>query len=197
MKKLIITGLVLSASIIGFAQNKKVLPKEIQIKMATQVAPEEDREGAKVWGYNEEGEMVVLQEGTNNIVCLADNPNKEGIKVSCYGKQLEPFMKRGRDLKAEGKATMELREIREKEAKSGELRMPEAPSMLYVLTGSEKDLDIETGMLRKSDIRYVIYTPFATLESTGLPAKPHKPGMPWLMDPGTHRAHIMVTPPKE
>ena len=42
--------------------------------------------------------------------------------------------------------------------------------------------------------RYVIYTPFATTESTGLPSKPHAKGMPWLMDPGTYSAHIMVGP---
>ena len=34
----------------------------------------------------------------------------------------------------------------------------------------------------------------ATAETTGLPTKPHVKGMPWIMDPGTHRAHIMVGP---
>lgn len=196
MKKIILTSLVLGASLFGYAQKSEVLPKAIQIKMATQVAPEEDREGAKVWGYNEKGEMVILQKGTNNLICLADNPNKEGIKISCYGKQLEPFMKRGRELKAEGKEMMSLREIRKKEAESGKLRLPDAPSMLYVMTGAEKDLNKTSGALKNSNLRYVIYMPYATLESTGLPAKPHVPGMPWLMDPGTHRAHIMISPAK-
>jgi len=41
----------------------------------------------------------------------------------------------------------------------------------------------------------VVYIPWATAASTGLPIKPAAPGMPWIMDPGTHRAHIMITPP--
>jgi len=46
-------------------------------------------------------------------------------------------------------------------------------------------------------LRYVIYIPFATAESTGLPLAPSAPGMPWIMDPGTHRAHIMINPPQK
>jgi len=40
----------------------------------------------------------------------------------------------------------------------------------------------------------VVYIPWATAASTGLPIKPEAPGMPWIMDPGTHRAHIMINP---
>lgn len=103
-------------------------------------------------------------------------------------------MKRGRDLQAEGKGMQEIREIRKKEVEAGTLIMPDAPSMLYILTGDQENHDPETGDLKDAKFRYVIYTPFATTESTGLPDKPHAPGMPWLMDPGTHRAHIMITP---
>jgi hypothetical protein len=51
--------------------------------------------------------------------------------------------------------------------------------------------------LKDGHFRYVLYVPYATFESTGLPAKPSVPGMPWLMDPGTYGAHIMITPPKK
>jgi len=36
--------------------------------------------------------------------------------------------------------------------------------------------------------------PFATAESTGLPERPVEPHHPWIMNPGTHRAHIMISP---
>ncbi|MHA6281044.1 hypothetical protein ACXYMT_12765 [Salinimicrobium sp. CAU 1759] len=65
-----------------FAQTD-VLPAEIQIKTASLAAPEELREGVMVYGFNEKGEMVVLKKGTNHLVCLADDPNKEGISVTC------------------------------------------------------------------------------------------------------------------
>lgn len=172
----------------------EILSPEIQIKTATLPAPEADKAGAMVYGYNEDGEMTVLRKGTNNLVCLADNPNKEGISVSCYSKKLEPFMKRGRELSVEGKKGKEREEIRGSEVEAGKLQMPKEPSMLYVYYGTDEAYDKTTGELGDAQYRYVIYTPFATTESTGLPDKPHEKGMPWLMDPGTFRAHIMVGP---
>lgn len=181
--------------IAGFSQdNMAILPNDIQIKTAVLPAPEEDKAGAMVYGYNAQGELVVLREGTNNLVCIGDNPNKEGISVSCYSKRLEPFMARGRELNSEGKSQAERMKIRGDEVASGQLVMPKEPSMLYIYFGSDEDYNKETGVLANGRYRYVIYTPFATAESTGLPIKPHAPGMPWLMDPGTHRAHIMVGP---
>ena len=44
-------------------------------------------------------------------------------------------------------------------------------------------------------VRWVIYVPFATGESTGLPTQPSG-NAPWLMFPGTAGAHIMITPPR-
>ncbi|WP_299529351.1 hypothetical protein [Ulvibacterium sp.] len=175
-------------------EKPEILPTEIQIKTATLPAPEAEKGGAMVYGYNESGELVVLREGTNNLVCLADDPNKEGISVSCYSKKLEPFMKRGRELSAEGKDFNKKREIRGAEVAAGKIQMPKEPSMMYVYFGSDEAYNKTTGELADGQYRYVIYTPFATTESTGLPDKPHEKGMPWLMDPGTFRAHIMIGP---
>lgn len=175
-------------------QEDDILPAEIQIKTATLPLSETDREGAMVYGYDPEGQMVVLRKGNSNLICLADDPKKEGINVSCYSKKLEPFMKRGRELTAEGKNFKEKREIRGAEVAAGKISMPKEPSMMYVYFGSEESYNRSTGELGDGQYRYVIYTPFATTESTGLPDKPHEKGMPWLMDPGTFRAHIMVGP---
>ena len=178
----------------GQEKKSEILPTEIQIKMATLPAPESDKVGAMVYGYNQKGEMIVLRQGANNLVCLADDPKKEGVSVACYSKKLEPFMKRGRELTAEGKNADEREKVRGAEVDSGKLQMPKEPSMLYVYYGSDGALDKTTGDIADAQYRYVIYTPFATTESTGLPDKPHAKGMPWLMHPGTFRAHIMVGP---
>jgi len=192
---LLLVGIYLSVFPI-IAQEKKleILPKEIQIKTATLPAPEEDKDDAMVYGYDASGKLVVLREGTNNLVCIGDDFSKEGISVSCYSKKLEPFMARGRELSAEGKDFNEKREIRGAEVASGKIPMPKEPSMTYIYYGKEENYDKSTGELKDGQFRYVIYTPFATPESTGLPIKPHAKGMPWLMDPGTHRAHIMIGP---
>ncbi|PTX43521.1 hypothetical protein C8P64_2049 [Christiangramia gaetbulicola] len=179
----------------SFAQaQNEILPAEIQIKTAVLAAPESKQSGAKVYGYNQQGELVVLRKGSNNLICIADDPEFEGIQVACYSEKLEPFMSRGRELSSQGKSEMEKRRIRKEEADSGKLKMPDSPSTLYVFSGSDENYDKTTGDLKDGKFRYVVYIPYATTESTGLPDKPEAPGMPWLMDPGTHRAHIMISP---
>ena len=153
------------------------------------------RARAKVYGFDESGNFVTLREGTNDFICRADNPNKDGFEVVSYHKDIEPFMARGRELKTEGKSFKERFEIREEEAKTGKLPMPKGPVTLSILYGKNVTYNSDTNTLDGASFRYVVYIPFATQESTGLPLKPAAPGHPWLMDPGTHRAHIMITPP--
>ena len=167
---------------------------EIQIKTALLAAPEDKRDGAMVYGYNPNGEFMVLRKGTNEIVCLTDDPKSSGLNVSCYHKDLEPFMARGRELKAQGKSFREIFDMREEEVKSGKLFMPKQATNLQIYSAPAENYNPETGEVTKGNFRYVVYIPWATAESTGLPLKPEAPGMPWIMDPGTHRAHIMINP---
>lgn len=176
--------------------DKPIIPSvEVQIKTAVMAAPEELRGEATVYGFNKDGNMVLLREGQNDVICLADDPKVKGFNVACYHKDLEPFMKRGRELRAEGKQGKEIEYSRTKEIDEGKLLMPKAPTTLYVLTAPHENYNIETGEVTDTYLRYVIYTPYATSESTGLPLKPHTAGMPWIMDPGKPHAHIMISPP--
>jgi hypothetical protein len=185
--------LLLFVSVESFAQTPA---KEIQIKLAQLAAPDELREKATVYGFDDKGEIIVLKKGENDMICLADDPKQEGLNVSCYHKDLEPFMARGRQLKKQGKTFQEVFDIRESEVKSGKLQMPKAPSTLYVYSAKDEQVNKSTGEVKDGYLRYVIYIPYATAASTGLPLKPTAPGMPWIMDPGTHRAHIMINPPQ-
>lgn len=162
-----------------------------QIAAAILAAPKERREAATVLGYNPKGEVVTLRKGTNDLICLADDPAVKGISVACYHKDLEPFMARGRELTAKFKGK-ERHEVRWKEVDEGKLKMPREPRMLYVLTGTS--YDAAKGELADSYLRWVIYTPYATPESTGLTTK--SGSEPWLMYPGTAGAHIMISPPQ-
>ena len=94
MKSLLI---ILTSCISYTAATQTTIPsKELQIKQAVLAAPEEQREKAMVYGYTDKGEFVVLRKGENEMVCLADDPEQPGLNVSCYHKDLEPFMERGR-----------------------------------------------------------------------------------------------------
>jgi hypothetical protein len=163
-----------------------------QIKTAVLAAPAADRAAATVLGYDASGAVVTLRPGTNNFICLADDPKQKGFSVACYHKDLEPFMARGRELAAQGKNANEVFKVREAEIKAGTLKMPDK-SILNVTTGT---VDTATGEVTDLYTRYVIYIPYATPESTGIPLAPITEGAPWIMNPGTHRAHIMINPPK-
>lgn len=164
-----------------------------QLNTSVLPLPVNKRTEATILGYNTQGMLTTLRQGSNEMVCLADDPKKDGFSVACYHKELEPFMKRGRALKVEGKSAGEVFEIREQEVKSGVLKMPDKAT-LFVLTG---EMVVNSNEIRNQYLRYVIYIPYATSESTGLPDAPQAPGTPWIMDPGTHRAHIMISPPKK
>lgn len=169
--------------------------KEDQIAAAVQAGPPEQQAEATVLGYNEKGELIELRKGTNDLICIADDPNKDGFNAACYHSSLSDFMARGRALRAAGKSRGEISEIRESEAKSGALKMPDKPATLHVLYGKQATYNKSTGEVENANLRYVVYIPWATQESSGLPLKPLVPGGPWLMFPGTHAAHIMITPP--
>lgn len=192
MKYLCICILTLTSTQLVWAQ---ISSTEVQIKTALLAAPEDKREGAMVYGYDAKGEFVILRKGSNELVCIADNPKQNGLSVSCYHKDLDPFMARGRELKSAGKSFQEIFDIREAEAKSGKLVMPKQASNLQVYSAPADSYNASTGEVTKGSFRYVVYIPWATAASTGLSTKPEAPGMPWIMDPGTHRAHIMIDPP--
>jgi hypothetical protein len=166
-------------------------PAAEQIAAAILAAPADRRAGARVLGYDDKGALVTLREGSNDQVCLADNPKETGINVACYHKDLEPFMTRGRALAAEGVKTSDREDIRHKEIAAGTLAMPKEPRSLAVLTGTA--FDAATGTIADAYTRWVVYTPFATPESSGLSVTP-VPGGPWLMYPGKGTAHIMINP---
>jgi hypothetical protein len=174
-----------------------VIPQaDTQVKLAVLAAPLEKRDGATVLGYDATGKLVTLRSGNNEVICLADDPAQKGFSVSCYHKDLEPFMKRGRELKAEGKSQADVIKLRDEEARAGKFALVKQPSTLFVFSAKEEDVDQGNAAVKNGYLRYVIYIPYATPESTGLPLKQDAPGMPWIMDPGTPRAHIMINPAK-
>lgn len=194
MKKLSLLVFLFPLSSVTFSQGNSLAP-EVQIKLALLSAPEDKREGAAVYGYSPANAFTLLRKGTNELICLADDPNVSGFSVACYHKDLEPFMQRGRDLKKQGKTGDEIFKIREREVKAGTLVMPTQPATLFVYSASKNDYDSTSGEVKNGYLRSVIYIPYATAESTGLPLKPAAPGLPWIMNPGTHGAHIMINPP--
>jgi len=166
-------------------------PAAQQVSAAVLAAPQDRRAGATVMGYDAGGRFVTLRKGSNDMICLADDPAREGFEVNCYHESLEPYMARGRELAAQG--VKERNGPRWEEAKAGKLKLPERPAMLYTLSGDA--WDAATGAVANEYRRSTMYVPYATAESTGLSTTGSTTD-PWIMNPGTAGAHIMITPPR-
>lgn len=168
------------------------LAPDMQIALAVQAAPAEMRADATVQGWNAAGEFVTLRQGGNDMVCMAPTPDRESFEVSCHHEGLEPFFSRGRELAASGVTGQERIQARWDEFTAGTLPIPYG-AVNYILTGS--GFDPATGEVTDPYLRWTIYTPNATPETTGITHQPSAGG-PWLMFPGTPGSHIMITPPR-
>ena len=165
-------------------------PKDEQITVAVLPLPENLRAGARVIGYDAGGKFVELRAGSG-MVCLAQYPKEKAFHVSCYHESMEPFMARGRELRAGGTPEIQVDTVRFAEAKAGKLKLPSGPAALYQLFGGT--LDAKAGTVEGARRLYVVYVPYATGATSGLSEKP-KGTEPWIMFPGTPKAHIMFAP---
>lgn len=163
-----------------------------QIALAVQAAPAAMRDGAMVMGYNPAGELVRLRAGSNAMICLADDPKEVNFHVSCYHRSLEPFMARGRQIRARtpGATREQVDSIRLREIRAGRYRIPDR-SMLYQVFAPSDSVDVTSGVVRSPGRLDVVYLPYATPATTGLSTDPVRRG-PWLMYPGKPWAHIMI-----
>jgi hypothetical protein len=169
-----------------------VPPPAQQIAAAVLALPTEYRSGAKVLGYRAGTKgFVTLREGTGPFTCLASDPAGKMFHIACYHQSMEPFMARGRELRASGTPDDRVDTVRFAEVKSGKLQMPKQPASLYQIFGGT--FDPATNAVKDGKALFVIYIPGATGATTGLTEKPVD-GAPWIMYPGTPKAHIMLTP---
>jgi hypothetical protein len=186
-------AIVLSAALAVAAGTAQAQTKsaEQQIAEAVSPLPEGIRAGAEVRAFAEGG-LFTLRAGSNAMICQADDPSREGFHAACYHRDLEPFMARGRELRADGMTRPEVDSIRLAEIEAGALEMPSQPTALYSLSSDHDAWDAATGMPVDASGLYVIYLPYATAESTGISAQPAR-DRPWLMYPGTPWAHVMIS----
>lgn len=167
--------------------------REQQIAAAVLPLPAAMRAGATVLGYPGGAALVELRKGTNKMICLADNPALPPFHTACYHESLEPFMARGRALRVSGVAADKVDSMRNAEVMSGAVTMSKGAAALYTLSGPAGSWNPATNEVKGGRALYVVYLPFATTESTGVSSTPGK-GTPWIMSPGTPRAHIMFVP---
>jgi hypothetical protein len=189
-----LVAVLIACAPVARAQSKPAIaPPDQQIAGAVLSAPQDLRASATVLGYDAKGALVTLRKGAGSLVCLATDPKAKQFHTACYHKSLDPFMARGRALRAQGVKDEQVDTVRFREIKEKKLAMPAGPAVLYQVFGARDSVDLARSVVKGGTPLYVVYMPFATAESVGLSAKPVE-GAPWVMYPGTPKAHIMFTP---
>lgn len=164
------------------------------IASAVLAAPAEMRAAAEVRGWVGADSLVVLRPGTNDIICLADQPAETGFSAACYHRSLEPFMARGRELSRQGVEGERRNQMRWQEIEAGTLPMPSV-AMVYNLAFPDTNFDPATTDPATGGRLHALYMPGATTASTGVTDRPG--AEPWLMLAGTPSAHIMISLPRK
>jgi hypothetical protein len=189
---LAIAALLSSAARAQTAAPERPLPTvEQQIGAAVLPMPKALRDSATVMGYRTADKLEVIRKGSNGMTCLALFAIQKSFHVACYQNGMEPFMARGRALRAQGIKGAQVDTIRFKEVKEGKLKMPKQ-AMMYQVFGSDSSWDAATGKVTGGGELLVLYMPFATAASSGLSPVPAEKG-PWIMFPGTPKAHMMLS----
>lgn len=191
------SGLVLILAIAFTSANAQTTypAPAFQIAAAVSPLPEKLRDGARVLGYDASGKLVPLRRGTNDMVCVADDPSGKTFHVACYHRSLEGFMARGRELHALKKSREAIDSIRLQDVRVGRYTMPSKPAGLYQYFAPRDSVNTATGVIEGAQYLYVVYTPYATYNNTGISEVPVDGG-PWVMFPGKPWAHLMIQPQK-
>lgn len=184
-------ALIVLVAAVAPAQTPTTHSADEQIAAAVLPLPADARATATVLGYGADGKLITLRKGTGSMTCLADDPKEDRFHVACYHDSMEPFMARGRELRMSGVTGTQVDSVRFREAKAGTLKLPNHPASLYSLTGGA--FDPATRTAPGARWLYVVYIPYATSATTGISDKPQD-NAPWLMFPGTPKAHIMFVP---
>ncbi|MEO7998979.1 MAG: hypothetical protein ABI852_16120, partial [Gemmatimonadaceae bacterium] len=117
------------------AQTGDPRPVAEQIMAATLPLPKDMRNDAGVLGYKTAGKLELLRPSKNGMLCLGNDPSAGNFHVACYHDSMEPFMARGRELRASGTTGTQVDTVRFAEVQSGKIKMPTFPASLYQMTG--------------------------------------------------------------
>jgi len=157
-----------------------------EIAQATLPLPEDMRAGATVYKYDPKtGERVVLRKGTNALEC---SPRGADGFTWCYHSVTGPRRDLSAKLRAEGKSDKEVQDALNAASAAGTIKPTPYGTMMYRLYG-KKD---------RIQLLWVLVVPGATPESIGVSEGSQRDeaisgdGRPWLMNPGTPGAHIMI-----
>ena len=151
-----------------------------KIAQAVMPLPPSLQAGATVVAVASNGEKTVLRQGSNQMMCRADDP-APGFMVICYHTDLDPYWTLAAPVLADGATPNEERDFLLTAVSDGKLE-PVRGGILYVLNGTF----VENALPMS-----VIFIPNLTAAASGLANVPNQ-HQPWLMWEGTSLSHVMI-----
>lgn len=131
---------------------------------------------------------VVGREGSGDWICRGDSAGDDQLSLNCYTRSMAAVLDRQRQLQGQGMESDAVREQIDREARSGQLSLPQAGAEIY----ASGPLSPDGGLPETLSVYHLVYVPFATSESIGVSdLEPDDPAVPFLHHAGTHEAHVM------
>ena len=144
--------------------------------------PVQLQDGARIVQILDNGDRVVIREGSNGITCRPDIPGPPYL-IRCHPSRLEPLFDRlDTLLQLEGLRGSEARDRVIAEIEDGTLPSPKPGTASYLILGADRE---------SADLLTVILVPMSSPDELGLGTEKddHRP---YLMWEGTMMAHIML-----
>lgn len=207
MRRMLSASLLLGASLLGTNLSALTqtdmprpaydfsLPREDRIKLAESAAPPEISGKATVYVLDRTG-YVKVREGTNGFTCFVDRQNPLNLEPTCFDAEgsATTFLSRlyAEEQRARGKSEEQIKAEIEAGYKSGRLRAPQKPGIVYMMSDRGYLLVPGTNRMVKLPPHLMFYAPYATDQEIGSP--PPAANMPHLIRAGQPDAVVIVIP---
>jgi hypothetical protein len=173
-----------------------VTTAEVAIAGALLPLPEQMRAAATVVRLDAEFRPVVLRQGSNRMVCIADRPNDDRFDVRCYRDTFIPVVYRAFQLGYQVSG-----EKVEAEIKAGTLQLSNEPTAGYRCLGPIAGYDSSRNVASAQiECWQSIHFPFRTAAEIGFPdeadvSASQQRETPYVMSSGRYWSHVMIRHP--
>lgn len=174
---------VVAMSMLAAAAHAQITAR--QVEAALGLLPPEARAGAEILVPDASG-FIVHRAGTNGWSCRVWTP-AERLAANCHHRVLRGKIDMERRLSADGMSGAAVREHLADALRTGRLSIPRGS---VEISGSG-ELVGDAEVPHVMDVYYLVYFPFESAKSLGVPTEDPGGGGPWLHHGGTADAHLM------
>ena len=176
--------MLIGCAILAVATTVNAQSAAEKMEIALLAAPARAQDDAAVVDWDDNGNRVVLREGSNGLVCYdrSGDPGQRPFSVQCTSEGNLPRIEQNRKALAEGGDRAGGQKLLDALEANGTREAPEFGSVWHSLSGNDRE---------SARLHLTIAVPFATTETLGMPSQGSASVM-WIMNAGTSTAHLMV-----